>query len=82
MSRPSGRTGSASRGIGGGGKTSTKSPGSLSGYANKVNHSKNALGGNAGRADVSKDRQPKNMGSSGPKAPGPKYGRDKCSKTY
>ena len=80
MARTDGRSVKGNRGIGGDGKTSSRNPGSISGYANKV--SARNQGGNAGRADPGQNRQPKNMGSSGPKVPGPKYGRDKGSKTY
>lgn len=44
--------------------------------------SRNAKGGDSGRADPGKGRQSKNMGSSGPKSAGPKYGRDTGSKVY
>lgn len=80
MAKVTGRGGKSTRGIGGGGRTSTKNPGSLSGYANKV--SARNQGGNAGRADPGKDRQAKNMGSSGPKRAGPKYGRVNEDRRY
>jgi hypothetical protein len=80
MAKIDGRGGKSSRGIGGAGKTSTKNPGSISGYANKVS-AKNQ-GGTVGRADPGKDRNAKNYGSSGRPDAGPKYGRDKGAKRY
>jgi len=84
MARIDGRSIKSNRGIGAGSRsaeTSSKRPGSAGGgIANKVN-ARNQ-GGNAERADPGKDRQPKNMGSDGPRYTGPKVGRDKGVKGY
>ena len=79
MAQTHGRSVKSNRGLGKGGKTSSARPASLSGFSTK---SGGGLGGKKSSVDVPKDRQPKNMGKAGPKKAGPKYGRDKGSKTY
>ncbi len=83
MAKVTGRNVKGNRGSGTGKKsecTSTSKPAKGAPGIKKTGGS--GMGGRAGSADPGKGRNGKNMGSSGPKTTGPKYGRSTSSKSY
>lgn len=82
MPNKTGRAVKSNRGIGGGSNGAKVSSGRAASLPKDFAKKSGGQGGKATPVSVPKDRQPKNMGSAGEKKPGPKYGRDKGSKTY